>query len=56
MKYKKWSLEQKLEILSSSEEIGIVEACRKFGVSTGNFYSWKKKFEHQGEYGLKITY
>ena len=49
MKYKKWSLEQKLEILSSSEEIGIVEACRKFGVSTGTFYSWKKKFEHQRE-------
>jgi putative transposase len=29
MKYKKWALDQKLEILSVSEEIGIVEACRK---------------------------
>ena len=56
MKYKKWSLDQKLEILSVSEEIGIVESCRKYGVSTGTFYSWKKKFEHQGEAGLKITY
>jgi HlyD family secretion protein len=34
MKYKKWSLEEKLEILSSSEELGIVEACRKYKVST----------------------
>ncbi|HBK72547.1 MAG TPA: transposase [Flavobacteriaceae bacterium] len=56
MKYKKWSLDQKLEILSVSEEIGIVESCRKHGLSTGTFYSWKKKFEHQGEAGLKVTY
>ena len=56
MKYKKWTLEQKLEILSSSEGIGIVETCRKYSVSTGTFYSWKKKFEHQGEAGLKVTY
>jgi putative transposase len=56
MKYKKWSLNQKLEILSVSEENGIVETCRKYGVSTGTFYSWKKKFEHQGESGLKVTY
>ena len=56
MKYKKWSLDQKLEILTVSEEIGIVETCRKYGVSTGTFYSWKKKYEHQGEAGLKVTY
>ena len=56
MKYKKWSLAQKLEILSTSDSIGVVEACRKYGVSTGTFYSWKKKFEHQGEAGLKVTY
>lgn len=56
MKYKKWTLEQKLEILSSSEDIGVVESCRKFGVSTGTFYSWKKKYESQGEAGLKVTY
>jgi putative transposase len=56
MKYKQWSLAQKLEILSKSEEIGVVETCRKEGVSTGTFYSWKKKFDHQGEAGLKVTY
>jgi putative transposase len=45
MKYKRWSLEEKLTILASSEEIGTVETCRKYGVSTGTFYSWKKKLK-----------
>lgn len=49
MKYKKWTLDKKLEILTISEEIGIVEACLKYGVSTGTFYSWKKKHESQEE-------
>ena len=56
MKYKKWSLEEKLEILSFSEENGIVSTCRKFSVSKGTFYSWKKKHESHGEAGLKVTY
>jgi len=56
MKYKKWTLQEKLGILASSEEIGVVEACRKYSVSTGTFYNWKKKFEHKGEAGLKATY
>jgi len=45
MKYRKWSLEEKLEILSSSEELGIVEACRKYSVSTGTFYSWRRSMK-----------
>jgi putative transposase len=56
MKYKKWSVEEKLEILSASEELGIVESCRKYGVSTGTFYSWRKKYDNQGEVGLKVSY
>ena len=56
MKYRKWSLEEKLEILSASEELGIVETCRKYGVSTGTFYSWRKKYDNKGEAGLKVTY
>lgn len=56
MKYKKWSLAEKLEILASCEEIGAVASCRKYSVSTGTLYSWKKKYESQGEAGLKVTY
>ena len=40
MKYKKWTLAEKLEILSSGDAIGVVESCRKYGVSTGTFYNW----------------
>ena len=56
MKYKKWTLAQKLEILAASEDTGIVEACRKCGVSTASLYNWKKQYEHKGEAGLKVTY
>jgi putative transposase len=56
MKYKKWSFQEKLEILASSDELGMVETCRKYSLSTGTLYSWKKKHESQGEAGLKVTY
>jgi putative transposase len=56
MKYKKWSLTEKLEILSSAEEVGVVSACRKYGVSTATFYGWKRKYDNHGEAGLKVTY
>src|SRR5690606_21317992 len=56
MKYKKWSLKEKLEILACSEEVGIVETCRKYGVSTGTFYAWTTKFDQKGEAGRKVTY
>jgi putative transposase len=49
-------LRKKIEILSFSEETDVVDACRKYGVSTGTFYSWKKKHEIHGEAGLKVTY
>lgn len=56
MKYKRWTLKEKLEILEHAQEFGVVETCRKFSVSTGNYYSWCKKFDAQGEAGLKNTY
>ncbi len=56
MKYKKWSLAEKLEILACSEEIGAVDTCRKYSVSSGTLYSWKKKHDSNGEAGLKVTY
>src|SRR5690625_7191113 len=56
MKYKRWSLKEKLEILEQAKEFGVVEICRKFSVSTGNYYNWRKKFDQTGEAGLKTTY
>jgi putative transposase len=54
MKYKRLTLDQKLEILVNSEEIGLVETCRKSGHNRGTFYSWRNKFGHKGEVGLKV--
>ena len=56
MKYKKWSLIEKLEILSTGQQIGVVSACRKLGISTATFYSWRKKYDTHGEAGLKTVY
>ena len=56
MKYKKWRLREKLEILSVAQQLGVVPACRKYGVSTATFYSWRKKYDTHGEIGLKTTY
>lgn len=53
MKYKKWSLSEKLSVLQEAEENGVIETCRKHSLSTGTFYSWKKKFDSQGESGLR---
>jgi putative transposase len=53
MKYKKWSLEEKPEILSSSEELRIVEISCKYDLSTGAFYSWKNKAGPSGRSRLK---
>jgi putative transposase len=49
MNYKKWSLEQKLEILTCCVEIGIVETCPKYSVNKGTFYSWNKKMSVMGK-------
>jgi transposase-like protein len=55
MKYKKWSLEESRNLISF-RRIRNCETCRKYSVSTGTLYSWKKKHEKQGEAGLKVTY
>jgi putative transposase len=47
---------REVKILISCEESGVVKTCRKYNVSTGTLYSWKKKHEKQGEAGLKVTY
>jgi len=37
MKYKQWSLSDKLSILQEAEENGAIETCRKHSLSTGTF-------------------
>jgi putative transposase len=56
MKYKKWSLEEKLEILSPSKELEIVETCCKHRLYTGILYSWNITYNNQAEENLKVNY
>ena len=53
LKNKNWSLSEKLTILQEALENGVIETCRKHSLSTGTYYLWKKKFDSQGESGLK---
>ncbi len=45
-KRRSWSAEEKLRILSDSEAPGssVKLACRAHGVSSGQFYTWRKQF------------
>ncbi len=56
MKRKRWEASKKLEILQEAENGDVVEVCRKHNVSTATYYNWKKKFDSQGEAGLKVNY
>lgn len=56
MKRKQWDLSKKVEILTEVSQVDVVETCRKYGVSTGTYYNWKKKYESKGEEGLKVQY
>lgn len=51
-KNKSWSKAEKLQILREAGEGGVIETCRRHGVSTANYYQWKKIFEQQGAEGF----
>jgi putative transposase len=52
---KRWSFEEKLEILSSYQKEGVVKTSRQYGVSGTMIYRWQRSFESGGEDGLKGT-
>jgi len=53
---RRWTLKEKIAILSEVENGNVVEVCRKHNFSTGSFYNWKKKFDTKGEEGLRVKY
>lgn len=53
---RRWTLEEKVAILTEAKSGNIVDVCRKHNLSTGSFYNWKKKFDTKGEEGLKVNY
>jgi putative transposase len=56
MKKKQWTLSEKMEILEKAGSGDVVAVCRQYGVSTGTYYYWKKRFETRGTEGLKTHY
>ena len=51
-----WSVEEKVSILKEAKTAGIVETCRKYGIYATTYYSWKEKYNQNGEEGLRPGY
>ena len=44
MEKRRWTKEEKLEILKEATEKGVEITLRKHGIFPATYYSWKKKF------------
>ena len=49
---RKWTAEEKLQILSDVTHHGMSEASRKHEVSTSMVYRWRTQYEQDGKAGL----
>ena len=53
---RKFSVEQKLQIIQESEQIGITPTIRKYDLSPSLLLRWKHQFNSNGLAGLKPQY
>jgi len=53
MQKRKFTKEQKLEILEEASTLGVQATLDKHGLYPTTYYSWKKKFETMGEMGFR---
>jgi len=53
MQKRKFSKEQKIEILKEAQQNGINITLEKHGIYPATFYLWKKKYETMGEAGFR---
>jgi len=53
MEKRKFSKEEKLNILKEASEQGVKNTLDKHGLYPATYYSWKKKFEQMGEAGFR---
>ena len=51
-----FTAEQKMEVLRSAEQNGMVVTCRKYDIAQSLFYQWKRKFDQHGIDGLQGQY
>lgn len=49
---KRKSSEEKEKIIKEIEELGVVEGCRKYGISATTYYEWDRKYKAYGIKGL----
>jgi len=53
---RKFSQEERLQILREVEQQGVEETLRKHNLSRSLYYRWKSKFDQSGVNGLKDQY
>ncbi|MDK2841769.1 MAG: putative transposase [Anaerophaga sp.] len=53
MKKRKFTKEEKLQIIKEATEQGVNVTLEKHGIYPATYYSWKKKFETMGEAGFR---
>jgi putative transposase len=56
MKKRKWTSEEKLQIIQEAEENGVTATLRKYGIYHTTYYQWKEKYDINGIDGLKQSY
>lgn len=50
---RKFSKEEKLQIIKEASDQGVTNTLDKHGIYPATFYSWKKKFDLMGEDGFR---
>ena len=56
-KRRRWTAEEKLAIITEARqtEHTVSEVCRRYGLATGQFYSWEKKAQRGALGSLRST-
>lgn len=49
---KKYSLEERINILQEGQDFGTAQTCRKYDIGTTTFYKWKELYLKGGEIAL----
>lgn len=52
-KKRKWTAQEKFDILQEAENHGITATIPKYGIYSNTYYGWKEKYDHGGFEALK---
>lgn len=53
MKKRKWTAQEKLNIIQEAETQGVTATIRKHGIYSNTYYGWKEKYDNGGFEALK---